>query len=141
MEKKNIDPAIVDKINKNVLEIRPPETQDINNIKSGKVPSVDIGNLPLNNNNNDYGASDEVNGLKEQIKALKKLIEKLEEECRRKDLDNFKMIEAGDSYKKRIKDLEDMKGDFTQKGLIEENQKLKDLVNDKEDEIEMLKEE
>lgn len=90
-------------------------------------------------NNNDEGL---IYGLKEQIYALKGVVQRLEEDCRRKDLDNNKMAEQCDKYKKRLIDMEDMihaPGSVNDNINDEENFQLKDNIKRKDDEIEDLR--
>ena len=81
-------------------------------------------------------------GMKEQVYALKAVISRLEEDCRRKDLDNVKMGDQCDKYKKRLIDLEDMMrapNSVQDHVLDDENLKLKEEVNNKDQELEDLK--
>ena len=81
-------------------------------------------------------------GMKEQVYALKAVISRLEEDCRRKDLDNVKMGDQCDKYKKRLIDLEDMMrapNSVQDHVLDDENLKLKEEANNKDQELEDLK--
>jgi hypothetical protein len=114
VEKGEISRELVVKINREVIDYH-PEPIDVSCLMELDRSPCGIVICPESVGKGVVGDSDiigaereKILGLEEQVRAMKILVSRLEEENRRKDLDHMRIQESCDGYRCRIRDLEDM---------------------------------